>query len=96
MLSVTISKKMTVNTGNYSSIQPSVSMTLDDINPGEFQKKVESLNILVDSLFTTNLMEHAEFQQLIKDNGLNVVLNAVNQEGMKEDMKEALEVLKQE
>jgi hypothetical protein len=94
MLSVTISKKMTVNTGNYSSIQPSVSMTLDEIKPDEFQKKVESLNILVDSLFTTNLMEHSEFMQLIKDNGLNVVLNAVNQNGMKKDMEEALEVLK--
>ena len=91
MLSVTISKKMTINTGNYSSIQPSVSITLDEIKADEFQKKVESLNILVDSLFTTNLMEHAEFQQLIKDNGLNVVLNAVNKKGM----EEALGILKE-
>lgn len=95
MLSVTISKKMTVNTGNYSSIQPSVSVTLDDLKPEDFKKKVESLNILVDSLFTTNLMEHAELQQLIKDNGLNVVLNAVNQQGMKEDMEDALDSLKE-
>ena len=94
MLNVKISKKATINTGNYSSIQPSVEAELTDIKPEDFVKKTEALSILVDSLFTMNMIEHAELQQLIKDNGLPTVLNAINMEGMKEDIKEALEILK--
>ena len=94
MLNIRIQKRATINTGNYSSIQPAVEAELINVKPEEFIEKTEALNTLVDSLFTVNMIEHAELQQLIKDNGLPTVLNAINIQGMKEDIKEALEILK--
>lgn len=93
MLSVKIQKRMTINTGNYSSIQPAIEVELTDIKPEEFNKKVESLNTIADSLFTTQLIEHTELQQIIKDNGVHVVIKSINIDGMKEDLKEALQQL---
>jgi len=43
---VTIDKQMTINTGNYSSIKPSVSVTMKDINVkniGEMSEKLTKL-----------------------------------------------------
>ena len=92
MLSVTVSRKMTINTGNYSSIQPSVSITAN-IKPEEYKEKLEALNSLVDAAFTVNTIEHAELMQLIKDHGLHKVLSSINMDGMKSDVDDALEIL---
>lgn len=93
MLSITVGRKMTINTGNYSSIQPSVSITAENIKPEDYKKTLEQLNTLVDAAFTVNTIEHADLMQLIKDHGLHKVLSAINMDGMKEEVDEALEIL---
>jgi len=90
---INISKKMTINTGNYSSIQPSVSITLKDVDMENYNECMNNLSVILDTLFTVNLMEHAEYQQVIKDHGLNKVLNSINQEKMKIETEKAIKKL---
>jgi hypothetical protein len=92
-IDITVSKKMTINTGNYSSIQPSVSITLKDVDAKDYNEKLYDLTVLVDSAFTNNLTEHSEYMQMIKDYGLNKTLDAINKEEMLEEVENAIKNL---
>jgi len=43
---ITLSKKATINTGNYSSITPSVSLTLKDVDITQIERAYEDLNVI--------------------------------------------------
>jgi|GEM_PF-4956119 hypothetical protein len=90
---VTVSKKMTINSGNYSSLQPSVSITLKDVDMENYKDNVYDLTVLVDSLFTENLIEHSEYMQVIKDHGLPRALEAIDKEMMKNETESAIKRL---
>jgi hypothetical protein len=92
-MDITVSKKMTINTGNYSSIQPSVSITLKDVDAKDYNEKLYNLTVLVDSAFTNNLIEHSEYMQMIKDYGLNKTLDSINKEEMLQEVENAIENL---
>jgi hypothetical protein len=92
-MDITVSKKMTINTGNYSSVQPSVSITLKDVDAKYYNERLYDLTVLVDSAFTNNLIEHSEYMQMIKDYGLNKTLDAINKEEMLQEVENAIENL---
>jgi hypothetical protein len=92
-MDITVSKKMTINTGNYSSIQPSVSITLKDVDAKDYNEKLYNLTVLVDSAFTNNLIEHSEYMQMIKDYGLSKTLDSINKEEMLQEVENAIENL---
>lgn len=93
-MDITIGKRMTINTGNYSSIQPTVSVTLKNIEPDEYKEKVEAIMILTDAIFTKCTMEDADWMQHIKDHGLKRVLDSINIEQMTIETENALDTLR--
>lgn len=50
-LDITVSKQMTINTGNYSSVRPSVTVTAKDVDSTKFEDAYQSLSCLVSNLF---------------------------------------------
>ncbi len=47
-MDITINRKMTINTGNYSSIGPSVSLTLKDVETKDIADKYQKLSQAMD------------------------------------------------
>lgn len=93
---VTISRKMTINTGNYSSISPSVSITVKDVHVNKIQEVYEQMDTIVGGLMIFETKELAEPQEIIKQAGLRKYLDygdSVKEEILK-DMREAQGKLK--
>lgn len=89
-IDVTVSKKMTINTGNYSSIQPSVSITAKDIDVKDYDEVKEDLTSVMESLFIQNLEVHSDDMQMIKDHGLPRYLSSINREQMNKEIENCL------
>ena len=49
-IDITLSRDMTVNAGNYSSIKPSVSITIKDVDSKNTVKTYKALSSIMDSL----------------------------------------------
>lgn len=69
-IDMNISKKMTINTGNYSSIGPSVSFTLKDVDPEKAENLLEKMKDLVEVEFVLQVLHSASTMEEIKINGL--------------------------
>lgn len=69
-IDINISKKMTINTGNYSSIGPSVSFTLKDVDPEKAENLLEKMKDLVEVEFVLQVLHSASTMEEIKINGL--------------------------
>lgn len=67
---INISKKMTINTGNYSSIGPSVSFTLKDVDPEKAKRLTEKLEDIAEVTFITQILNGASTMEEIKMDGL--------------------------
>jgi len=67
---ITVSKTATINTGNYSSIKPSVSITLHDIDSNSIEEKHKIMSELVDNLFTVEVVKLIDIDDDIKDRGI--------------------------
>jgi hypothetical protein len=70
-MEITISRKVTLNTGNYSSITPSVSVTLeiDENEPDKYHKFSKTL----EDLFNRELAAQLEIQSTFKSLGVERV-----------------------
>jgi len=68
-LDITVGRDMTINTGNYSSIKPNVSITIKDVDGKDFQKAYEDISNLADAMFGLETLKLAEEMQTIKAKG---------------------------
>jgi len=82
---ITLSKKATINTGNYSSITPSVSITLKDVDASQIERAYQDMNIITAVLFLSEYKVMAELQDDSKKLGITKFFETLNEE--KEDMK---------
>jgi len=90
-IDITMGSKMTINTQNYSSIQPSVSLTIKDV-PMErvIETKIEMSNML--SIFMTEeIIELYGTMDTIKDKGMREVVGAYGKPDLLEKMKNSLQ-----
>lgn len=69
-IEINISKKMTINTGNYSSIGPSVSFTLKDVDIEKAEDLLDKLKDLVEVEFISQILHGASTMEEIKIKGL--------------------------
>jgi len=69
-LDISVSRKATINTGNYSSIGPGVSVTAHDVNQLGFQEAYETISNLADALFALETLKLSEEMGTIKEQGL--------------------------
>jgi len=93
-LDVNINRQMTINTGNYSSIRPSVSITLKDVDASNFDKAYDEMDVICDSLLMMEIENLSELQDEFKAHGLSDVIENLNKEQMRVDTKIAIEGLK--
>lgn len=94
-MDITISKKATFNTGNYSSITPSVSVTLKDVNLDDTEQTYQDLNIISAVFFLSEYRVMAEFQDESKKLGVRKFFELLDEEKetMKSDFEEAVKRL---
>jgi hypothetical protein len=87
---LTIGKKFTINTGNYSSIQPNVSLTINDIPVSKVEDVKKAMSVIVDSMFLEEVNGSFSDMKAIKTVGVKEVMKSISEEQMKEDVKEAI------
>ena len=87
---VTITKKMTINTGNYSSIQPSVSITLKDVYVEDIEKTYKNIEVITSALFFEEISSLSDLQNDFKTYGFNEIISKTNVVEMKKDLKESI------
>lgn len=92
---ITVSKKATINTGNYSSITPSVSLTLKDVDVDIIEEVHENLNIITAALFMSEFEIMAELQEDVKNLGITEFFSQLGKNEMEADLKEAVKNLSQ-
>lgn len=67
---VSVMKKFTINTGNYSSIQPSVSISVKDVDIDKIQKVNDELETLVSGLLLVHIREDSDLMKDFKRMGV--------------------------
>ena len=94
-LDVKVQKKFTLNTGNYSSIQPSVSVTIHHVVDTEDIPKVHKLlDIITDALLHKQIESDAKTMATVKKLGFSDYFKKVREQGnMDEILKKAIEKL---
>lgn len=93
---VTVSKKFTINTGDFSSIQPNTVITLKDV---EFDKVVEVhtlLETIVDGLFHIQMKNDGRTMGTLKNMGFGSFLSELDENEILTDIKAAVAELSME
>jgi len=92
---ITLSKKATINTGNYSSITPSVSLTLKDVDVTQIERAYHDLNTISAVFFLSEYRIMAELQEDSKKLGILKFFETLNEEReeMKTDFEDAVKNL---
>ena len=90
---MTVAKKATINTGNYSSITPSVSLTLNGIEVEEVIEVYEDMDILTAAMFVREFETMTEIQEDVKTGGIANFFDKLQREDMDVDVTEAIKRL---
>ena len=91
---ITIERNMTINTGNFSSIRPNVSITLKDVDILEVHEIYQKIESIVDCLFSLETATLIQKQEVFKGSiDRNLKSIAENIENNKENINKELEEL---
>lgn len=88
-----VKKQATINTGNYSSIQPSVHITLKDVDLDKTENTYKNLNIISTALFIKELYILSELQNDIKKFGIKDFFKKLQLDEIKTDFRSAIKEL---
>jgi len=69
-MDITINREMVINTGNYSTIRPGVTLSIKDVAQDDFKAAYETLSNVADACFGLETLKLAEEMQTIKNGGL--------------------------
>lgn len=83
-ITISIGKKMTINTGNYSSVQPSVSLTVHDVPLDEVEKVHKHLDIIADGLVHEQIESDTMTMGTMKKLGIGEYFSKINKDQMKQ------------
>ena len=92
-LTVTVTKKMTINTGNYSSIQPSYSITASEVDSKDLGKVQNNLNVIAEAEFLQQVKAHLDIMGGFKQIGIKEVIESIDYDQMEEDVRNAVSEL---
>jgi len=87
---LTVGKKFTLNTGNYSSIQPTVSITLHDIDSDKIKKAHLLMDVITDALLHLQIESDAVTMATIKKMGFGDYFKNINKDDMGEELIKAI------
>ena len=85
---ITVQKKFTLNTGNYSSIQPSVSITKHGVVDEDIPKVHELLDVITDGLLHKQIESDALTMATIKKMGFSDYFKKIKENGNMDDIIE--------
>lgn len=81
---INISKKFTVNTGNYSSVSPSVSLSISDVPLDKVEKVHKHLDIIADGLVHEQIESDTMTMGTMKKLGIGEYFSKINKDQMKQ------------
>ena len=90
---VSVRKEATINTGNYSTIKPSVEIKLKDVDVGNIDKVYTNLGIITAALFLDEMSSLSELQEEVKSLGLRRFFESIDKEEVKTDLNNAIKEL---
>jgi activator of HSP90 ATPase len=76
-MDITIGRDLTINTGNYSSIKPSISVTLKDVDSGDIDNEYARLSELADALIALEVLKIGNEMNEIMDRGFKTYLKTI-------------------
>ncbi len=81
-LDLSINRGMTINSGNYNSIKPNVSIIIKDVDIDKVKQVYEKISNVADSIFALEFIKLYDEMDTIKNNGLKnyreILENAVD------------------
>lgn len=81
---INISKKFTINTGNYSSVQPSISLTINNVPVEKIQQVHKTIEIIADGLLHEQIESDILTMADMKKYGLGEYFSSIDKEKMRE------------
>jgi hypothetical protein len=93
-IDVTVSKKFTINTGDYSSIQPNLSLTIKDVEAENVIDTHALLETIVDGLFHIQMKTDGRTMGTLKNMGFGSFLSELDENDILEGVKEAMDNLR--
>lgn len=93
---LSVSRTMTINTGNYSSVKPSVSLTIKDVESANIREVYKQMNKIADSLMYYETKELIDNSITINDIGVDRFMETLPnfQNDIENQLDEAMEMLK--
>ncbi len=91
---VTVSKKFTINTGDFSSIQPNTSITLKDIDLENVVDAHALLETIVDGLFHIQMKNDGRTMGTIKNMKFGSFLAELDENDIMEGVKQTMDDLR--
>jgi len=64
-MKITVNKKSTINIGNYSNIQPTVELTIDDVKTKDLLKVYEIISEIASCFYGLNLIDLANESEIL-------------------------------
>lgn len=90
---LTIGKKFTINSGNYSSIQPNVSLTVNDIPVNKISEIKEAVNVIVNSMFIEQVYDCLDDMDAIQRNKMEETFGSLDSKEAQQEFEEAVDVI---
>jgi len=92
-MDIVIGRSLTIATGNYSSIKPSISITLKDIEEQNITKEYMRLSELADALIALEIIKMGTEMMTISDNGFGAYLRILlkKSEKLENELRKYLE-----
>lgn len=88
---LTVEKSITINTNNFDSIKPSISLTIKDIDIKDIQKIHTELNDNILPILLFNEIEQMNgVQNDIHEIGINNLIKSLNKEQMNDGYKKSI------
>lgn len=95
-MDLVISRDMVLNTGNYSSIRPSVSITLKDVDSKEFLDKYYKMSRVLEYLLLKETLSLGGEQETSQSLGFKKYLNEIEKyDTSNEHINEITDILKE-
>lgn len=91
-MDVTISREMTINTGNYENVKPSISITFSDISEDRLDEKFPIMSEIVENLLSIEVVKALQMGSELKTT--TDFVNNVLESDIEKDIKILVEDLK--
>jgi len=84
---VSVGKKFTFNTGNYSSAGPSLVLTIKDVDLEKIPEIHEKLDIIADGLYHKQMKSDVSTMATIKRMGFEQYFNEIDEDEIDDEIK---------